>query len=235
MKQYINWIQEKRKEYPHLLKVTIIASVIIVAFFVTITGGKDQGAISIETRDDNTKSVATTEQSEKANSEESEARQKKTMIIDVGGAVNSPGVIELPVGSRVYQAIEKAGGTTREADLNQINQAIILNDSDKLYIPTLQETQENISSPKSSSSVGYISQNPVSPNASGNNNGNGKVNLNTATQGELETLSGVGPVTASKIIDYREINGKFDQIENIMEVPGIGEKTFESLKAFICI
>ena len=217
----IGAIKEKLVKNPDLIKVTIIVLIIIVAFLVTMCGGKEENGISIETQDSKQESFE--------DQGILEAEQGGTIIVDVGGAVNSPGVIELPEGSRIYQAIEKAGGVTRDGDLDQINQAILLNDCDKLYIPTFQDGEKQTTSSNNHQGVGLISA------SSANSNSDGRVNINTASQEELETLNGVGPVTANKIIDYRTANGRFDAIENIMEVPGIGEKTFASLKERLCI
>ena len=217
----IGEIKEKLVKNPDLIKVTIIVLIIIVAFLVTMCGGKEENGISIETQDSKQESFE--------DQGILEAEQGGTIIVDVGGAVNSPGVIELPEGSRIYQAIEKAGGVTRDGDLDQINQAILLNDCDKLYIPTFQDGEKQTTSSNNHQGVGLISA------SSANSNSDGRVNINTASQEELETLNGVGPVTANKIIDYRTANGRFDAIENIMEVPGIGEKTFASLKDRLCI
>ena len=217
----IGEIKEKLVKNPDLIKVTIIVLIIIVAFLVTMCGGKEENGISIETQDSKQESFE--------DQGILEAEQGGTIIVDVGGAVNSPGVIELPEGSRIYQAIEKAGGVTMDGDLSQINQAILLNDCDKLYIPTFQDGEKQTTSSNNHQGVGLISA------SSANSNSDGRVNINTASQEELETLNGVGPVTANKIIDYRTANGRFDAIENIMEVPGIGEKTFASLKDRLCI
>lgn len=214
MKKHILFFKEILIKKPYLIKVTIIALVIIVAFFVTMCGDEEGNGIIIESND----SLEKTEEIAKEILE--------VIVVDVGGAVNMPGVIELPQGSRVYEAIEKAGGITKEGDLSQINQAILLNDGDKLYVPNFQELKEKAPSSYNSSNVGIVSN---------ESKANGKININTASQEQLETISGVGPVTAGKIIEYRRVNGDFHAIENIIEVPGIGEKTFETLKNSICI
>lgn len=219
MKINIKWITDNFFKYSHAIKVTIIALVILVAFLFTMCGNKDQGGIAIETQGPG-----------QEGEEFFEIEHSGTIIVDVGGAVNNPGIVELPEGSRVYQAIEKAGGVTRDGDLDQINQAILLNDCDKLYIPTKEEGNDQIlASNNPPQGVGLVSRNASSQNQEG------KVNINTASQQELETLNGIGPVTANKIIDYRASNGRFDTIENIMEVPGIGEKTYAGFKDKICI
>lgn len=222
MEAIIRRILDIIKKNPQLIKVAVIASVIIVAFLFTLGGHHDKGGVYIETHGSNLDNPETTLEVEK----EAQTQQKLTIIVDVGGAVNMPGVIELDEGARVYQAIEKAGGVTRDGDLKQVNQAVILNDCDKLYIPTFQEAQDETVFSSKSSGVGL-----VTPKA----NNDGKININTASKEELETLNGIGPVTANKIIDYRTTNGPFHAIENIMEVPGIGEKTFAGMKDRLCI
>lgn len=208
---------EKLKKNPHYIKAAIIGIIIIVAFLFTLGADKEDDGISIESQG------SAAEIFEKM--EESETQVKTTIVVDVGGAVNNPGVIELPEGSRVYQAIEKAGGVTKDGDLKQINQAILLNDCDKLYVPSFQDSEMQ-ATPSNNGGLGLVSN---------SSSGTGKININTASNEELESLNGIGPVTANKIIDYRTINGRFDAIENIMEVPGIGEKTFAGLKDSICI
>jgi competence protein ComEA len=220
MEATIRKVIEILKKNPQWIKVAVIASVIIVAFLFTLAGGEDEGGISIDTHG-STKDIP-----QNMEEVEEEPQEKLVIIVDVGGAVNKPGVVELPQGSRVYQAIEKAGGVTKDGDLAQVNQAVILNDCDKLYIPTFQELDQTTISSNKSSGLGLVTP---------NSNSDGKVNINTASQEELETLNGIGPVTANKIIAYRTTNGRFDAIENIMEVPGIGEKTFAGMKDRLCI
>ncbi|MDX9887647.1 MAG: helix-hairpin-helix domain-containing protein [Anaerovoracaceae bacterium] len=220
MEANIARILEILKKNPQWIKAAVIALVIIVAFLFTLSGGDDEDGISIETHGSKGDISQSMEDLERV------AQEKHTIIVDVGGAVNKPGVVELPEGSRVYQAIEKAGGVSRDGDLAQVNQAIILNDCDKLYIPTFQEMDQATISSNKPSGLGLVSSESTS---------NGKININTASKEELETLNGIGPVTANKIIDYRTSNGPFHAIENIMEVPGIGEKTFAGMKDCLCI
>lgn len=152
------------------------------------------------------------------------------ITVHMAGAINKPGIYELPASSRLYQAIDKAGGVSGKADPQwiekNINLARELRDGEKIYIPTQKETSENLQF-----------SNPNFQTAEKNVLGERQnlVNLNTADQTELETLPGVGPVTAQKIIDYREQNNGFLSIEEIQAVSGIGEKTFEELKDKITI
>lgn len=150
------------------------------------------------------------------------------IIVDVAGAVANPSVLELPEGSRVFEAIEKAGGLTGEADTRVLNQAEILIDGQKLYIPTKQEIMEL----EAEGGGTAISSNSPYTSISGKS---GLVNINTADSAALQQLSGIGPVTADKIINYRDKNGKFNSIEEIKNVSGIGEKTFEKFKDKITV
>ncbi|MDD2190142.1 MAG: helix-hairpin-helix domain-containing protein [Eubacteriales bacterium] len=147
-----------------------------------------------------------------------------TIIIDVSGAVMNPSVVKLSDGSRVYEAIEMAGGLSHDADTKFLNQAEILIDGQKVYIPTKQEieTESNINS-------------SLITAANGNANKTGIININTASSELLQQLSGIGPATAEKIISYRNEHGKFNRIEDIKNVSGIGEKTFEKFKDKITV
>jgi len=161
---------------------------------------------------------------------DSEAMEtKKVIIVDVAGAVTNPSVVELPEGSRVFEAVEKAGGLTKEADTQLINRAAVLTDGQKIYIPTKQEVRESTRG-KSNSVIQYI------PGINEQGAGESKlININTADSATLQQLTGIGPATAEKIIDYRTANGSFKSIEDIKNVSGIGEKTFEKFKDKITI
>lgn len=150
--------------------------------------------------------------------------EKSIIMVDVAGAVVNPAVVKLPEGSRVFEAVEKAGGLAADADTRIINQAEILTDGQKLYIPTKQELEENqtLNSP---SNFTYQKQ----------AGGSGLININTADSDTLQQLTGVGPATAEKIINYRNENGKFMTIEDIKNVSGIGDKTFEKFKDRITV
>ena len=151
------------------------------------------------------------------------------IMVDVAGAVTNPTVVELPEGSRVFEAIEKAGGLTKDADTGPINRAELLTDGQKIYIPTKQEIKESQNG-QPSAAAQY---------STGTYNTGGSqskpININTADSATLQQLSGVGPATAEKIIDYRNNNGKFKTIEDIKNVSGIGEKTYEKFKDKITI
>ncbi|MDO4553219.1 MAG: helix-hairpin-helix domain-containing protein [Bacillota bacterium] len=137
-----------------------------------------------------------------------------TIIVDIAGAIEKPGVYHLEEGSRLYQLIELAGGLAADADMRYLNRAAVLEDQQKIYIYTEDEAEKE--------AVKELSSAQGSEGAS--------VNINTADTKALETLSGVGPSTAAKIIAYRQEYGPFKSIEEIKNVSGIGEKTFETIR-----
>lgn len=145
--------------------------------------------------------------------------------VHVAGAVVRPGLYDLPEGSRVMDAIEAAGGFVAEADKNGINLAARLEDAQRLDVPF-------VSGYVAEEEQGFvvISEGTPSPLA-----GEELVNINTASLEELDTLPGIGPTTAQKIIDYREANGAFARIEDIVNVSGIGSATFEDIKDLITV
>lgn len=148
------------------------------------------------------------------------------IVIHIDGEVINPGIVYLPTEARVSDAIEASGGTTELADISKINLAYVLKDGQKIHIPSIYDTD----------SSQYIQDDAgINVIVSDNSNSSSLVNINLATQSELETLPGVGPSTASKIIDYRNKNGRFQTIEDIMNVSGIGDAKFANIKDYICI
>lgn len=151
------------------------------------------------------------------------------IIVYICGAVKTSKVVTLKENSRICDAIDAAGGLTNDADLTTINLAYILEDGEKIYIPKKGENIENLSSLNSNNQDSSYSS------YSSSNFKNNKININKATQTELETIPGIGPSTALKILDYREKNGKFLSIEDIKNVSGIGEAKYEKIKNYISI
>ena len=143
------------------------------------------------------------------------------IVVDVSGAVASPAVVELDEGARVQDAIEAVGGLTTDADISALNRAAACTDGQKIYVPRQGEAV-------STSDAGAGA--PAAPAAASS-----LVNINTADEAALDSLPGVGPSTARAIIDDREANGAFANIEDLMRVSGIGEKKFEKLKSAICV
>ena len=154
--------------------------------------------------------------------EENEA--KVSCMVHVCGAVEQPGVYELPQGSRIYQAIACAGGLSDEADPDYLNQADFVSDGEKVYVPTREEVAE-MDSPL---------QNVVTQSGE-TGVPSGLVNLNTASEEQLCTLPGIGSSKARSIIAYREEHGSFDRIESVMNVAGIKDGLFQKIKAYITV
>lgn len=148
----------------------------------------------------------------------------KEIMVHIVGQVNNPGVVEVQEGTRLIEAIEQLGGTTQEADLDAVNLAKKLADEEKIYIPKKGEIpQEDI-----------ISQSNTNSSMAQEENSD-KININTASQEELKTLSGIGDSISKNIIEYREANGGFKSIEEIKEVNRIGDKIFNDIKDKITI
>lgn len=145
------------------------------------------------------------------------------ILIHVAGAVNHPGVYTLAAGSRVQDAIEIAGGFQQEAISQTINLAAYLQDGTQLWIPSVLEPQPTVN-------TSNLTTKGTAPLDLGV-----LVNINTASQGDLETLPGIGPVLAAEIITYRETEGDFLSIEDLQKVPGIGPATFEKIQHLITV
>ena len=172
------------------------------------------------------------EDEENANEDETiEEVEEKNIMVHITGAVKNEGVVYLDSDSRVINAIEEAGGATQEADLSKINLVFPLEDGMKIYIPSIYDDENIENEIEEDEYITKSSDEIISEQSS--KEAESKVNINKATQTELETLPGIGPSTALKIIEYRENEGKFKKIEDIKEVSGIGEAKFEKIKDFI--
>lgn len=148
--------------------------------------------------------------------DEPEKLENETIKVYVTGEVKNQGVIELEQGSRIVDAIEKAGGQTEEANLKNVNLAYELEDGQKIYIPN--KSEENTNEITDDGVTGIDSKE------------NDTININKADEKELQELNGIGESLASSIIKYREDNGKFKNIEDLKNVPGIGESKFSNIK-----
>ena len=152
--------------------------------------------------------------------EKEESAEQDLITVDVKGAVKSPGLYDLPVGSRVHDAVQKAGGLTEEADSKSLNLAQKVSDEALVYVPT---KGEEVASQQAASGT--------TPSTSKDK----KVNLNKASLEELKQVKGLGGKRAQDIIDHREANGKFKSVDELKKVSGIGAKTIEKLKDYVTV
>lgn len=164
----------------------------------------------------------------------------EVLRVHVVGAVHHPGVHELGPGARVIDAVDSAGGLTGDASPGQLNFAQPVADGQQVWIGTHAEPGGEVRSPAETSQQpgppGQSGQSGQSgPDGAASGDGQGLVNLNSASQAELEELPGVGPATAQKIITWREENGGFRSVEDLMEIRGIGEKTFAELAPLVTV
>lgn len=215
-----------RRQKIIILIIAVIIAIIIYNFYI-----KENEFININN--------ITTEENDKIEYQqniiqESENKTNVEIIVHVSGAVNKEGIVKLPQNSRISDAIEKSNGLKEDADIQDINLAYILEDGMKIYIPNKKDKSEKEKVNKEDNNY-YENNNVTQYNNSNNKKQNQKININTATQTELETLPGIGPSTALKIINYRNEQKKFSNIEEIKEVSGIGDSKFDNIKNLITI
>ena len=147
------------------------------------------------------------------------------LVIYLTGAVAEPGVYSLPPGSRVADALDAAGGVTDQADPLTLNLAQVLTDSQRIHVPEkIIPTQTSI--PELSVRSIVVPSEPTTP---------GLINVNTADQAALESLPEIGPHLASEIIAYREANGPFETVDELLDVPGIGPATLEAIRDLVTV
>ena len=154
-----------------------------------------------------------------AKEEKEEPVEQDLITVDVKGAVKAPGIYDLPVGSRVNDAVQKAGGLTEQADSKSLNLAQKVSDETLVYVPTKGEEASQQSGSGATSSTSKEK----------------KVNLNKASLEELKQVKGLGGKRAQDIIDHREANGKFKSVDELKKVSGIGAKTIEKLKDYVTV
>jgi competence protein ComEA len=148
-----------------------------------------------------------------------------SIIVDVRGAVAKPGVYTLAAGSRMQDALAQAGDVLANAETHNLNLARKLNDGEQIYVPTVGEaTIPPPATPGKSTASSAATKTPL-----------GKINVNTATLEELDVLPGIGPAIAQRIIDYRNQNGAFKQIEDLKKVRGIGDALFSQIKDMVTV
>ena len=157
--------------------------------------------------------------------------QEDLVIIHITGSVKNPGIVKLKYGSRIEDAIEAAGGLTENADITNVNLAYVLDDGVKIRIPSITDEKngdEQILEEGSGENI--IEETNMTFGASTK-----EVNINKATETELQSLPGIGASLASRIIEYRNQNGKFSKIEDIKNVNGIGDSKYDNIKDFITV
>ncbi|BBD42446.1 helix-hairpin-helix domain-containing protein [Streptococcus anginosus] len=229
-------IIEKMKEYKILIGLSLIG--LIIAGFFMINGQSSRRSNVAELAQETvTSSEAELEeistgtkknsQKEKAEPQTSSSEESEFLTVDVKGAVKNPGIYQLKKTSRINDAIQKAGGLMTDADSKSINLAQKLTDEAVVYVATMGENAASVSS-----NTGQSSTSGTSEVASQKGN---KVNLNTADLSELQTISGIGQKRAQDILDYREANGKFNSVDDLKNVSGVGAKTLEKLKEYVTV
>ena len=212
-------IIEKIKEY----KIIVICAVLglaLGAFFLlkptSQTSVKEtnlQAEVAAVSKDSSSEKEVKKEEKE-------ESPEQDLITVDVKGAVKSPGIYDLPLGSRVHDAVQKAGGLTDEADSKSLNLAQKISDEALVYVPT-----------KGEEAASQQAASGTTPSTSKEK----KINLNKASLEELKQVKGLGGKRAQDIIDHREANGKFKSVDELKKVSGIGAKTIEKLKDYVTV
>ena len=199
--------------------IGIIIAVGIIAFYVY-------------SKDNNYEEISTEEIMVKNETQTEETTDTEKIMVHIMGAVKNEGILELNEGARVSDAINSAGGLAEDADMSKINLAYVLEDGVKIRIPSINDepTEEYITTDGVE-----IVESSSQTTQNGGNSKSGLININTANETELDSLPGIGPSIAAKIINYREENGDFASIEDIKNVNGIGDSKFEELKDLICV
>ena len=210
----------------------------ILIYFITnagnLMGNKDdieefdleEGMLNIEEINETIEGSEESEENNTQKQNDKEMEGNEDIVVHITGEVNKPGIVVLKKNSRIADAINSAGGSTKEADLNQINLAYVLEDGQKIYVPNKNEKIEEDE---------YITGNSGNTEKSNNSKEGEKVNINEAMQTELEELPGIGPSLASRIIEYRETNGEFEKIEDLQNVKGIGDAKFNDIRDKVSI
>lgn len=228
--------------------ISIILAIIIGILFVIyiINSTKDEGIlvddlISKEEGVSNLEGENIDSESINNNKEDIEKINDNTLItkeeinnkiaVHIIGEVKKEGIVYLEEGARIIDAIEKAGGSTKEADLSQINLAYQLRDGQKIYVPNKKE--------KISTYIIEVNGEEIIQEGNSISNGTSKatdkVNINTANVSELDTLPGIGPSLAQQIVTYRKENGDFKSIEELQNVKGIGNAKYSDIKNMVTI
>lgn len=216
-------------------KIVVIAILVIIAGAILYyVYGKDEAQYKNEILPYEENVIEETIEKNKK-SETSDLEKEDEIIIYITGEVNKEGVYSLPEGARIADAIDQAEGLTEEAYTEDLNLAYVLEDGMKIKIPNKNEIQNQEKVQMTTEDSNYATTESGISIEETPTKAKQKVNINTASQQELETLTGIGPSIASKIVEYRKQNGIFKTIEDIKNVSGIGDNKFESFKNEICV
>ena len=209
-------------------KHKILLGMLVLAGCLLFGCEKRRTELFTEEKQDTEEAGAASGQEEQELQSSQQITASQTVFVHVCGAVENPGVYELAGDARVYQAVEAAGGFLPEACEDYVNQAGVLTDGKRLYIPTEDEVRELSQEGKDTLTEELLLQSDSETDPA-----DGLVNINTASMEELCTLPGIGEGKARHIISYRESTGKFEQIEDIMKVEGIKEGLFGKIRDLI--
>lgn len=202
-----------------IIGIIIFIMIGVIIYYLYTNFQKTKEEIYISTQETETTNNITKEDIEE-NTEE--------IVIHIAGAVKKEGIITIKEGKRIADAIEKAGGLKENASIKNVNLAYVLEDGQKIYIPTIEEENEKEIAIVTSGESGKMVENSSKKESK-------IVNINTANEEELQKIPGIGEATAQKIIEYRKENGKFKTIEELKNVSGIGESKFNQMKEYIKI
>ena len=212
-------IIEKIKEYKIIVICAVLGLALGVFFLLKPTSKTSVKETNLQAE---VAAVSKDSSSEKEvkKEEKEELFEQDLITVDVKGAVKSPGIYDLPLGSRVHDAVQKAGGLTEEADSKSLNLAQKVSDEALVYVPS-----------KGEEAASQQAASGTTPSTSKEK----KVNLNKASLEELKQVKGLGGKRAQDIIDHRETNGKFKSVDELKKVSGIGAKTIEKLKDYVTV
>lgn len=222
-----NWIIEKKNI------LLIVGAIVGVIFFLQKNDQSNSSEantlMSEQEKSSSSFSSAASSSSSVSQASSNSSSQNKEVTCDISGAVKHQGVYTLKNGARLQELIEAAGGLKSNAQLKAINRAMTLKDQDKIHIPYKGEKVDPATTVSGNSTS---EKNDASSSSSSDGE---KININTASAADLQKLNGIGEKRAEQIIAYREQNGDFKKIEDLMQVSGIGEKTFAALKDQLAI
>ena len=205
----------------------IFAGMIFLAFLIA-NFFSNEGLINKFTKDDEIVMVSDSNQENKVenNKDIPDEIMNQDKKVYISGEIKNSGVYDINDGDRLDDLVKRAGGLTEKADINSINLAMRLEDQMKIYIPNIDETQ-NINNDNTNLAIGQVSNDLTDLQ-------NKKININLASKEELMTLPNIGEKRAQAILDYRQEN-RFEKIEDIKNVSGIGDKYFEAMKDLITV